>query len=110
MRFRDLSALASPLVLYGRRPVSSEVGYGRKQVMVEARYPRGKSSEVGYGRRQVSSEVGRHSSLQCNLQSFVNMVASLSTFSSARPEPRTTQVRGSSATMTGSPVSSISSR
>src|SRR5690606_27483762 len=42
--------------------------------------------------------------------SLAKMVPSLSMRSSARPQPRTTQVSGSSATSTGSPVSSISSR
>src|SRR5438552_2691055 len=38
------------------------------------------------------------------------MLPSLSILSSALPEPRTTQVSGSSATITGSPVSSMSRR
>ena len=36
------------------------------------------------------------------------MLASLSIFSSAMPQPWATQVKGSSATITGRPVSSIS--
>src|SRR6266850_1488082 len=43
-------------------------------------------------------------------QSLVKIGPKCSIFSSALPEPRTTQVSGSSATMTGRPVSSISRR
>src|SRR5688572_6226213 len=43
-------------------------------------------------------------------QPVAKIVPSLSIRSSAMPQPRTTQVRGSSATTTGSPVSSIRSR
>src|SRR5204862_417309 len=43
-------------------------------------------------------------------QSLVKIGPKCSIFSSALPEPRTTQVSGSSAPITGSPVSSISSR
>src|SRR6266487_1196623 len=43
-------------------------------------------------------------------QSLVKIGPKCSIFSSALPEPRTTQVSGSSATITGSPVSSISRR
>ena len=51
-----------------------------------------------------------HSTMPSDDQSLVKMLPWRSMVSSAMPQPRTTQVRGSSATSTGRPVSSASRR